>query len=789
MLERIVEWYNEMKLKVLPCEFDIVKNELEMIDNKLYIAYETAKWCDYDEVYIRDVHGDLQSLQLRIMKTKRNVEKLRSNMKSWGDDPMYHRPEKIETNLMIPDEFEIMISRRQNDVLETKQLINEIMDQNFRLLFNIPLKKHTWKSSVVSVTQSIAGSISTMKSLGTLASSNTIDRPSETNVAERDKAIQMTSDSWITLRPVGVPSTYMLGKNYETEEVVRTEEQIALFRPYEEYIDSIILTELQNALRVSLNHIVFEMKNYADRPDAELFEVKLELQPPNLVFFPVLQMTLKKPRGLLQIISTMIANILNMSVMIPMVAQPEGYDGTTPITFESYLMNQSELEEKDKEFMEIEDLQMDIIAISRDGIKAAQKFAESFERFNFLWLNDKKEHLENFVTYGKFLTDEELDQLYSGTLEIPKKSPSLEDFRTAIDYYNELHDEVEKLAVHHVFKSWLRINIKALKYSILNSICKWSYVFKEHLRDKVTNDLLELEFFIDETALLLDQEPTNNDYELLLAILRALNIIQDRERLTDAMFQPLKDIVDILKLYDMPFDERINDLFAELPEKWITLKKFAAMKKQSIAPVQSYQVDLIKKRIILFDLKTKLYHEKFMKLPFFNVPCSRNVYELCDFVNNEITDMNDQYNNLRESSFHFQLIPPDDTKLMQCKRLARMMKHIWDFMYAVSSCIDDWKKTAWKKINVDDMETECKRFAKDMRNFDKEMKNLKPYTETEAMIKNLLTSLRAIIELQNPAIRERHWVELMNATKVSFSLIVIFIMLMLPSLITKKKNH
>jgi dynein heavy chain len=100
-----------------------------------------------------------------------------------------------------------------------------------------------------------------------------------------------------------------------------------------------------------------------------------------------------------------------------------------------------------------------------------------------------------------------------------------------------------------------------------------------------------------------------------------------------------------------------------------------------------------------------------------------------------------------------------------------MVKHIWDFMYAVSSCIENWKKTAWKKINVDDIETECKRFTKDMRNFDKEMKNLKPFTETDAMIKNLLTSLKAITELQNPAIRERHWVELMQATKVKIYLI------------------
>jgi dynein heavy chain, axonemal len=140
---------------------------------------------------------------------------------------------------------------------------------------------------------------------------------------------------------------------------------------------------------------------------------------------------------------------------------------------------------------------------------------------------------------------------------------------------------------------------------------------------------------------------------------------------------------------------------------------------------------------------------------------------MCDFVNHEITDMEKQLSVLRDSAIHFQLNPPDEGKLMLCKKYARMLKHIWDFMYAVASCIENWKKTAWKKINVEDMENECKRFAKDMRNFDKDMKMLKPFAETEGLIKNLLTSLRAITELQNPAIRERHWVELMHATKVS----------------------
>jgi dynein heavy chain len=151
---------------------------------------------------------------------------------------------------------------------------------------------------------------------------------------------------------------------------------------------------------------------------------------------------------------------------------------------------------------------------------------------------------------------------------------------------------------------------------------------------------------------------------------------------------------------------------------------------------------------------------------FFNVPCKRNIYELCDMVNNEILQMEEMFNNLRESAVHFQLTLPEEARLHICRKLLKMIKNIWDFMFLVQSCIDDWKMTFWKKINVEEMESECKKFTKEMRGFEKEVKVLKPYIETEAMIKNLLTSLRAITELQNPAIRERHWIELMHATKV-----------------------
>jgi dynein heavy chain len=66
------------------------------------------------------------------------------------------------------------------------------------------------------------------------------------------------------------------------------------------------------------------------------------------------------------------------------------------------------------------------------------------------------------------------------------------------------------------------------------------------------------------------------------------------------------------------------------------------------------------------------------------------------------------------------------------------------------------------------MDMECKKFAKDLRGFDKDMRQWNAFVGLESTVKNMMTSLRAVGELQNNAIRERHWLQLVQATKVQF---------------------
>jgi len=121
---------------------------------------------------------------------------------------------------------------------------------------------------------------------------------------------------------------------------------------------------------------------------------------------------------------------------------------------------------------------------------------------------------------------------------------------------------------------------------------------------------------------------------------------------------------------------------------------------------------------------------------------------------------------LLESASLFEVTVPDYKQLRACRRESLLLKTLWDFVYIVRTSIDSWKTTLWREINVEQMDIDCNRFGKNIKLLDKEVRTWHVYTGAESTVRNMMTSLKAVTELQNPAIRERHWQQLMNATGV-----------------------
>ena len=110
-------------------------------------------------------------------------------------------------------------------------------------------------------------------------------------------------------------------------------------------------------------------------------------------------------------------------------------------------------------------------------------YRSTLSQYSYLYTEDRKEALGQFLLYGRMLTAEEVEAHTEDG--IPENPPLLHQFRAQIDSYEKLHEDVCRLEPVRVFDSWMKIDTRPFKASLLNIIKKWSLMFKQHLVDHV----------------------------------------------------------------------------------------------------------------------------------------------------------------------------------------------------------------------------------------------------------------------------------------------------------------
>ncbi|KAI8425205.1 hypothetical protein MSG28_007028 [Choristoneura fumiferana] len=303
-----------------------------------------------------------------------------------------------------------------------------------------------------------------------------------------------------------------------------------------------------------------------------------------------------------------------------------------------------------------------------------------YEKYTPLWMEDRHEVLENFLKYGRVIPPEEFDKyVYENGCEPPT------------------------------------LDLKLLNQAIMNIICKWSNLYKENLKEHVQTSLDVLEKFIIYATKELSVELGDDDYEGLLQVMRVMNEVKAKvDADTDHMFEPLRDIIDVLKEYGLEV----------LPDRWRNLTRLCTVMKNTIAPLQATQAGLIAKRVALINLRLNMYRDQFKDKEMF-LEASKEPYRQIDKVNQELMEFDSIVEALKKSCQLFDIQPPDEKNLKQCRR----------------------EKSPWKKIDADGMDQECKRLTKDLRQLDKDMRVWEPYIAIEGIIKNLMTSLPDLLAL------------------------------------------
>ncbi|XP_048343352.1 dynein axonemal heavy chain 9-like [Sphaerodactylus townsendi] len=521
-----------------------------------------------------------------------------------------------------------------------------------------------------------------------------------------------------------------------------------VWKAYLEHVDEMVLDGFFNAIECSLKYLLENTDSKAGL--APLFKVQLDLLIPDMVFRPSLDAGAGD--GFYDIIEGLVNDVFRISSLVPRVAD-----------ISSFPHYQDDMEE----MSDLAEMRHTLMERIQKMISFCCDYRSSFDHYSYLYVDDRKEFMRHFLLYSHVLTADEIEAHAEDG--VPENPPTLQQFKEQIDSYEKIYEEVSHLEPVSIFGCWMKVDAQPFKASLLGIIKKWSFMFKQHLIDHVTHSLADLEKFVEIAERGLDKEVEKGDYEGLLEIMGHLMAVKERQTSTNEMFEPLKQTIELLKIYEQELPGEVYKQLEELPEKWNNVKKLAITVKQHVAPLQANEVTVLRKKCAVFDVEQHKFRERFHKEAPFRFDAS-DPYQMLDTSHTELKQMETTMASIYESADLFEVNVPEYKQLKQCRKEVCILKELWDTISIVNSSMNDWETTKWKHINIEKMELECKKFAKDVRNLDKEMRSWDAFCGLDNRVKNILTSLRAVSELQNPAIRERHWNQLMQATGVHFTM-------------------
>ncbi|KAM7035687.1 dynein axonemal heavy chain 17 [Acridotheres tristis] len=523
---------------------------------------------------------------------------------------------------------------------------------------------------------------------------------------------------------------------------------------YVAYIDRIVLDGLCRLVHRTLQLLLTNMD-----PEAQvspLFEVRMELSEGRVQYQPSLD------AGAGDSFLVLVEGLLGDTEAVA-ASMPRLLEGA--VSYKTALEEQAELLRMQEKLMSL------VVSTMAEG----EEFSASFEELSYLWQESPEEFLQRFLTMDRAPVPEE-GEPQPGTEPQPGPEkplapglPPLQFFQQEIDALEALHEDVLGCEETRVFGGWLQSDCRPFKKALLDAIKGHSLVLRQFLAHHVTSSLQELQDFIQQSTAGLSKPLEEGDYEGLVAVMGHLARVRERQEATDVMFEPLKETVALLKTYGDKMPEEIHLQLQKLPEHWDNNKKLCLRVAESAAPLQAAEAAVLRDKCQDFEVQQLAFRESFLgKAPFsYTDP---QPYKSLNRQHRNILALEQEMAALAASAALFEVSVPEYKQLKLCRKELRLLKELWDMVTLVNLNIATWKTTRWADLNVEDMDIECKKYAKDIRGLDKEVKSWDAFTGLDSSMKNMMTSLRAVSELQNPAIRDRHWQELVHTTKVEFTM-------------------
>ncbi|XP_053561397.1 uncharacterized protein LOC128652486 [Bombina bombina] len=427
-----------------------------------------------------------------------------------------------------------------------------------------------------------------------------------------------------------------------------------------------------------------------------------------------------------------------------------------------------------------------------------QAILEVFRDFAYLWKKDISKEFQNFL-YGKqtlkssvdkdFTTDE-LDSLSKSTtgsstmyqsrlledaertFTLPKTTtgqiatgPLLEEFDSEISAHKIVRDKIEKLPDFQRCM-WIDVDFHPVKQVLTAYSLKWMWTFTKYLIDQTSTHLRSLDFFLKNTEPQIESiTGEERDTGSFMKMMRLFNEVSSKQVEMEVQFTVLQKTVTLIEKHDAVLPAESEVLFRTMPSRWNSLKTKVSLAKQRLGPRIQQEAEGVTKDLEQFQHKLDILGVEIENSEVFMYNCtSQKAFMVVDNFTSEIQILKNEAKDLTELQELLETTVVDFSILQSCEDLLRNLRIVWQQVDSILKEQDIWKNELWQNLDTKELMKRTSHQLKVLQALPEEVQGWNIYIKALEAVNVIHLTLPLIEDLNNPAMRTRHWNQLVRHT-------------------------
>lgn len=561
----------------------------------------------------------------------------------------------------------------------------------------------------------------------------------------------------------------------ETNDSVKIDKKSPEWRDYQVYINDIVLEGISTAICASLSHFnnLLQTRKKKENQQNPFFEIGIHLINRQICFQPPLK-TNSSVFSIKFMIGEIIKDFFDLGINIQRIDTGGVGD---------YLI---ELKDNFEIRRNLANIYTNFRVITGD----CSNFMKSFQEYQMYFTEDAEEAFEKFLKMNsmKSLTLEEGELEMHTEPKVDETNPLMKNVRTKLPTFDIFDRQIENLkevrAKIQTIKSsanieWLKVNVNPLKKALEHCLDRWINVYinflNRQIRQLITNCLNFEKYLIEGTSV--DPSTKPDDRKLLMYVMEVLAKHRVVNNSLEVNFKFAREMILLLKKHSsieakdlrpkgeskgrknedyLGLVDDIQSNFTEIFQKVIQIKT-------NILKLQQQETGALKKRIAVFTNKVNDFRIEFLE----NAPFEFNSETKISDVNAAYEKLDEYYKKLEEirgeaKAFNdlenlFELELTKYKKLNECGVDISKLKMMWDVIAVILYNYRSWKRTPWKKIDVDQYLPKNEQFLMLLKQVPREVKTFKSYPIILETVQNMKKIIGCINSLTAEAMQKRHW--------------------------------